>query len=59
MVSLTSLWLPIVLSAVIVFFASAIMHMVLNYHKSDYKKLANEDGTWHLSAGLEGRLGSS
>ncbi len=29
MVPLTALWLPIVLSAVIVFVASAIMHMVL------------------------------
>jgi hypothetical protein len=37
------LWLPILLSAVIVFFASAIMHMVLAYHKSDYRKLPDED----------------
>jgi hypothetical protein len=37
------LWLPILLSAVIVFFASFIMHMVLAYHKSDYRKLPDED----------------
>ena len=43
MVSLTALWLPILLSAVIVFFASFIMHMVLSYHKSDYRKLPDED----------------
>ena len=43
MVSLTSLWLPILLSAVIVFVASSIMHMVLPYHKSDYRKLPDED----------------
>jgi len=38
------LWLPILLSAVIVFIASSILHMVLKFHKNDYKKLANEDG---------------
>ena len=43
MVSLTALWLPILLSAVIVFIASSIMHMLLPYHRSDYKKLPNED----------------
>ena len=43
MVPLTALWLPILLSTVIVFMASAIMHMVLTYHKSDFRKLPNED----------------
>ncbi|MCI0415495.1 hypothetical protein L0222_22200 [bacterium] len=43
MVSIASLWLPIVLSAVIVFVASSIMHMLLKYHRSEYKKLPNED----------------
>jgi hypothetical protein len=43
MVPLAALWLPIVLSAVIVFIASSIMHMVLPYHKSDYSQLPNED----------------
>jgi hypothetical protein len=43
MVTLGALWLPIVLSAVIVFFASFIIHMVLRYHQSDYTKLPNED----------------
>jgi len=40
---LSALWLPIVLSAVIVFIASSIMHMVLPYHRGDYKKLPDED----------------
>ncbi len=44
MVPLTSLWLPILLSAVVVFIASSIIHMVLPYHKSDYKKLPDEAG---------------
>jgi hypothetical protein len=43
MVALTALWIPIVLAAVIVFIASSIMHMVLPYHKSDYRKLPDED----------------
>jgi hypothetical protein len=43
MVPLSELWLPIVLSAVIVFVASSIMHMLLPYHKSDYRQLPDED----------------
>jgi hypothetical protein len=43
MVPLTSLWLPIVLSAVIVFIASSLLHMVLPFHKSDYRKLPDEE----------------
>ena len=43
MVALSSLWLPIVLSAVIVFIASSIIHMVLPYHRGDYTKLPDED----------------
>jgi hypothetical protein len=42
MVSLTALWLPILLSAAIVFVASSIMHMVLQYHKNDYGQLPQE-----------------
>ena len=44
MVSIASLWLPILLSAVAVFVVSSVIHMVLPYHKSDYKKLPSEDG---------------
>lgn len=43
MVSLGSLWLPILVSAVLVFITSSIIHMVLKYHNSDYAKLPNED----------------
>ncbi len=43
MVPLSALWLPILLSAVIVFVASSIMHMVLPYHRGDYQKLPDED----------------
>jgi hypothetical protein len=40
MVSIGSLWMPVVLSAVVVFVASSILHMVLPFHRSDYRKLA-------------------
>ena len=43
MVSIASLWLPIVLSAVAVFLASSIVHMVLKYHQSDYSAMPGEE----------------
>ena len=43
MVSLVDLWMPIVLSAVIVFIASSVMHMLLKYHAATYKRLPDED----------------
>jgi hypothetical protein len=48
---LAALWLPILLSAIIVFVASSIMHMVLPYHKGDYRQLPEED---KFLAGLRG-----
>jgi len=43
MVALAQLWLPILLSAVAVFIASSLIHMVFKWHNSDYHKLPNED----------------
>ncbi len=43
MVSLGALWLPVLLSAVLVFVLSSLIHMVLGYHNSDYTQLPNED----------------
>jgi hypothetical protein len=43
MVPISALWLPILLSAVIVFVASSIIHMLLPIHKSDYRQLPTED----------------
>ena len=43
MVPVMSLWLPILLSAVIVFIASSIVHMVLPFHRNDMKKLPRQD----------------
>jgi hypothetical protein len=41
--ALLSLWLPILLSAVVVFVISCLVHMVLKWHASDYGTLTNED----------------
>ncbi len=43
MVSIISLWLPILLSGVAVFIISSIIHMVLQYHKNDFVKLPSEE----------------
>ena len=43
MISLSALWLPIVLSAVIIFVASSVLHMLLTYHRSDYRQVPDED----------------
>jgi hypothetical protein len=43
MVPLMSLWMPILLSAVFVFFASFLVHMVLPWHRSDFRPLPSED----------------
>jgi hypothetical protein len=44
MVSVLSLLLPVALSAVFVFIASSIIHMVTPWHKHDLMTLPNEDG---------------
>ena len=43
MVPLTSLLVPIVLSAILVFVVSAIIHMVLPYHRTDYAPVPQQD----------------
>jgi hypothetical protein len=40
----TALWLPILVSALFVFVASTIIHMVLPIHRNDWRKTPNEDG---------------
>jgi hypothetical protein len=42
MTPLSALWLPIVVSALAVFVASSLIHMVLPWHKNDYPRLDNE-----------------
>lgn len=43
MTGLNALWLPILLSSVIVFIVSSIIHMLSPWHKGDYPKLSIED----------------
>ena len=43
MTPLSALWLPIILSAVIIFIASSILHMLLPYHRGDYHPIPDED----------------
>ena len=41
--TLLPLWLPILLSAVVVFVISSLVHMVIKWHAPDYRGFANED----------------
>src|SRR5690348_1501108 len=43
MTGLAALWLPILLSAVLVFLVSSAIHMASPWHKSDYPRVPNED----------------
>lgn len=42
MTDLMSLWMPILLSAILAFVASSIVHMMLPWHKHDYPPLPRE-----------------
>lgn len=43
MVTVLSLWLPVLLSAVLVFVASSVIHMLVGYHASDFAALPREE----------------
>ena len=38
-----SLWIPVIVSAAVVFVGSSILHMALRYHRADHKALPEED----------------
>lgn len=42
-IPITTLWLPILVAAVLVFVGSSIIHMLLPYHRSDFRRLPEED----------------
>lgn len=44
MVALTDLWLPILISAIAIFFLSFLMWMVLPHHRKDFGAVPDEDG---------------
>jgi hypothetical protein len=43
MTGMSALWLPILLSAVAVFIASSVIHMMLSWHKTDFAKVPDEE----------------
>lgn len=43
MISIIALWLPILVSALVVFVVSSMMHMLFTHHNSDFKKVPSED----------------
>lgn len=48
---LSDLWMPILVSAVFIFFASFLLHMVAPFHDKDFGKLPDED---KIMAAVEG-----
>ena len=53
MVPILSLWLPIMLSAVFVFVASFLFHMLLPLHRKDYKPLPAENAAMDALRALD------
>ena len=51
-VDLSSLWLPILLSAVAVFVASSLVWTVVQYHNSDWRQLPDEDAAQRALKGV-------
>lgn len=54
--ALTALWLPILVSAVVVFFTSSLFWMVIQHHNSDWKQLPNEEALREALRGAESGL---
>lgn len=52
MVPILSLWLPILLSAILVFVVSSLIHMLLGYHANDFRRLPDEDAFLDAAAPL-------
>lgn len=52
MVSAFSLWVPILVSAALVFVASSAIHMVLNWHRNDLQGVPDEDGLMETLRGF-------
>jgi hypothetical protein len=42
-IPITTLWLPILVGAVLVFVMSAVIHMLLPYHRNDFRSMPDED----------------
>ena len=53
MISTFSLWLPVLLSAVLVFVASSVIHMFLNWHRDDLQPVPDEDDVMDALRGFD------
>ncbi|MGD2068113.1 MAG: hypothetical protein PVI57_05465 [Gemmatimonadota bacterium] len=53
MVPVLQLWLPILLSTVLVFLVSYVFHVVLPHHKGDHDDLPDEDAVRHALQGVD------
>ncbi|MEX2496372.1 MAG: hypothetical protein WD448_09800 [Woeseia sp.] len=51
-VNLMSLWLPILLSAIVVFVVSSLIWTVLQWHNSDWQMLPDEDASRRVLTGV-------
>lgn len=51
-IPITTLWLPILIGAVLVFVVSSLIHMVLPYHRNDFSQVPDEDGAMEALRGL-------
>lgn len=51
---LTALWMPILVSSVVVWIVSAITHMALPFHKNDFSRLPDEEKVRGSLAGVPG-----
>lgn len=52
MVTILSLWLPMLVGAVLVFIASSVIHMLLPYHRNDFQQLPDEEAARAAWKGL-------
>jgi len=53
MVTLTSLWMPILLGTAVSFAAGALLHMFVKHHRGDFKALPNEDAGLQALSSLQ------
>jgi hypothetical protein len=53
MEALVALWIPILLAAIVMFFASSIAWMLLPFHKNDWAKLPDQTAVLNALAGVE------
>ncbi|MEX2283010.1 MAG: hypothetical protein WEE89_11055 [Gemmatimonadota bacterium] len=52
MVSLNQLWLPILVSTMLIFMASAVMWMVMPHHRNDWQSMPNGERVQEMMKGV-------